>query len=204
VGRVQRLRRAHLDVAAEQCAHVVLQRARDLAVQPAAGGDQRHAQQQAGCEDEQRPAAGAQVAPGQVKQEAHACGHRAGWAARWPRPPLAGALVKTAVVQLQHAVAPCAKSRSCVTSTIVEPLSACSSKSRSRTSAPVWSSSVAGRLVGQQHARAVHQRARDSHALLLAAGELARVVIQPGAQAHALQQRTRASHRVACAGDLQR
>jgi hypothetical protein len=32
---------------------------------------------------------------------------------------------------------------------------------------------VAGRLVGQQQRGPVHQRARDGHALLLAAGELA-------------------------------
>ena len=36
---------------------------------------------------------------------------------------------------------------------------------------------VAGRLVGQQDRRVVDQRARDRHALLLAAGELARVVV---------------------------
>ena len=46
---------------------------------------------------------------------------------------------------------------------------------------------VAGRLVGQQQARLAGQRARDRHALLLAAGQLGRVVLHARAQAHAGQ-----------------
>ena len=41
---------------------------------------------------------------------------------------------------------------------------------------------VAGRLVGEQEARPVHQRPRQGHALLLAARELGRVVAQAGAR----------------------
>ena len=43
---------------------------------------------------------------------------------------------------------------------------------------------VAGRLVGHEDRRAVDQRPGDRHALLLAAGELAGVVVHPVAQAH--------------------
>src|SRR3989442_365985 len=46
---------------------------------------------------------------------------------------------------------------------------------------------VAGRLVGEQDARLVHQRPRDSHALPLAAGQLVRLVLHPIPQRHALQ-----------------
>jgi hypothetical protein len=47
---------------------------------------------------------------------------------------------------------------------------------------------VAGRLVGQQQPGPVHQRAGNRHALLLAAGELARVVVQPGPEPDPPQQ----------------
>ena len=42
---------------------------------------------------------------------------------------------------------------------------------------------VAGRLVGQDELGVVHQAAGDRHALLLAAGELRRPVVEPLAQA---------------------
>ena len=43
---------------------------------------------------------------------------------------------------------------------------------------------VAGRLVGQENARLVHQRPGDGHALPLAAGELVGPVLHPVAQPH--------------------
>ena len=46
---------------------------------------------------------------------------------------------------------------------------------------------VAGRLVGQQECRTVHECARDSLALLLAARELIRVVVDAIAEADHLQ-----------------
>ena len=49
---------------------------------------------------------------------------------------------------------------------------------------------VAGRLVGDQQGAAVDQRPGDRHALLLAAGELRRLVVEPVAQADALEQRS--------------
>ena len=42
---------------------------------------------------------------------------------------------------------------------------------------------IARGLVGQDHPRAVHERARDGHALLLAARELARKMPQPVGEA---------------------
>ena len=42
---------------------------------------------------------------------------------------------------------------------------------------------VAGRLVGQQDRRVVDERPRDGHALLLAAGQLVRVMVRPLLQA---------------------
>ena len=47
----------------------------------------------------------------------------------------------------------------------------------------------AGRLVGQQHVAAVHEGARNAHALLLPAGELARLVLQAVGHAQAREQR---------------
>jgi acyl-CoA thioesterase-1 len=52
---------------------------------------------------------------------------------------------------------------------------------------------VAGGLVGEQQARLVDERAGDRDALLLAAGELRRVVVEPLAEPHALQQLRRAA-----------
>ena len=46
---------------------------------------------------------------------------------------------------------------------------------------------VAGRLVGQDQRGLVDQRAGDGHALLLAAGEFGRLVVQPVAQAEPLE-----------------
>ena len=43
------------------------------------------------------------------------------------------------------------------------------------------------RLIQQQHARPLHQRARQRHALTLAAGELIRHAIAEAAQLHQLQ-----------------
>ena len=47
---------------------------------------------------------------------------------------------------------------------------------------------VAGRLVRQDELRLVHERARQGHAPLLAAGKLAGIGIDPVAQAYQLQQ----------------
>ena len=46
---------------------------------------------------------------------------------------------------------------------------------------------IARRLVGEQQRRLRDERARDRHALLLAARQLARLVIQPLAEPHALE-----------------
>ena len=46
---------------------------------------------------------------------------------------------------------------------------------------------VAGRLVGQQQLRVVHERAGNRHALLLAAGQLVRMMAEPFAQADGAQ-----------------
>jgi hypothetical protein len=43
---------------------------------------------------------------------------------------------------------------------------------------------VAGGLIGQEHGRIVHQRARNGRSLLLPAGEFARAVVCAGGQSH--------------------
>ena len=78
IGR-QRLGRFDLHVATEDQPRVVAQRVGHLAVQAAARRHERHAQHQAGDEDPQAPAAGAQVAPGQVKQKGHRSPPAGGW-----------------------------------------------------------------------------------------------------------------------------
>jgi len=55
------------------------------------------------------------------------------------------------------------------------------------TSTLVFRVEIAGRLVGEQQRRVVHQRPRDGDTLLLASGELIRMVAQPVAEAHGLQ-----------------
>ncbi len=63
---------------------------------------------------------------------------------------------------------------------------------------------VAGGLVGQQQARAVHQCAGDGHSLLLATRQLRRPVVQAVAQAHPPQHRGSRVVRPAHTGHLQR
>ena len=48
---------------------------------------------------------------------------------------------------------------------------------------------IAGRFVGQQQTRRPRERTRDSDALLLAAGKLARIVMQALRQTDAIEQR---------------
>ena len=55
---------------------------------------------------------------------------------------------------------------------------------------------ISGRLVGQQHARRIGDRARDRDALLLAAGKFRRPVREPLAQAEIGQQLGRALARL--------
>ena len=59
---------------------------------------------------------------------------------------------------------------------------------------------VARRLVGQQQGRAVDQRPRDGHALLLAAGHLRRLVVGAIGQADAVQQHVRKADGLALPG----
>ena len=70
--------------------------------------------------------------------------------------------------------------------------------------AAVGAVEVAGRLVGQHDRRIVGQRARERHALLLAARELRRVVMRAAGQPDFLEQRSARAPRVGDAGDLHR
>src|SRR5690606_3719220 len=63
---------------------------------------------------------------------------------------------------------------------------------------------ISGRLVGEQDPRLVDERARERDALLLAARELRRIMIEPAAQAHALEQRRGPRRDVAVAAQLER
>ena len=69
---------------------------------------------------------------------------------------------------------------------------------------PVPESRLPGRLVGQQDRGLVRQRARDRDALLLAAGELRRIVMAARAEADFRQQRVGPRARIRRAGDLER
>ena len=63
---------------------------------------------------------------------------------------------------------------------------------------------VAGRLVGEHDRRVVGQRARERDPLLLAAGQLRRIVMGAAGQPDFLQQLLGARPRVGDAGDLHR
>ena len=76
-----------------------------------------------------------------------------------------------------------ARPASCVTMMIVLPSRSLRSFSSVHDLARRAAVEIAGRLVGEQQVRLVRQRARDRHALLLAAGELARAVLLPSAEA---------------------
>ena len=88
-----------------------------------------------------------------------------------------------------------AMSGSCVTRTMVMPCSF-SSWNSAITSIGRARVEVAGRLVGEEERRLGDQRARDRDALLLAAGELARLVVETIAEADALERRD--GQRAAC------
>ena len=79
-----------------------------------------------------------------------------------------------------------------VTITTVWPSSSTASRSSARMSLPVAVSSAPGRLVGEDHLRPGDQRAGDRDALLLAARELARPVLdavaEPDAAGHLVSQ----------------
>ena len=80
-------------------------------------------------------------------------------------------------------------SGSCVTTTSVIPLSRFSRWKMRHDLDAGARVERAGRLVRQDELRIVDQRARDGHALLLSAGELARLVIDAVRQAHRVQRR---------------
>ncbi len=61
---------------------------------------------------------------------------------------------------------------------------------------------IAGRLVGQHDRRIVRQRARQRDPLLLAAGQLRRVVMRPSGEPDLLEQLLRSMSRVANAGNF--
>ena len=80
---------------------------------------------------------------------------------------------------------------SCVTITTVLP-STWTERSSARISLAGLRVEVAGRLVREHEARAVHERARDRDALALAARELRRQVPRASREADALERRERA------------
>ena len=80
----------------------------------------------------------------------------------------------------------------CVTTTMVVPRCLLMAKKRSWICSARRRVEVARRLVGEQELRLEQQRARERHALLLAAGELARAVQDALLQPHLFEQRARA------------
>jgi hypothetical protein len=83
----------------------------------------------------------------------------------------------------------------CVITAVVVPSSRLTRSSTLSTSRPVCRVERAGGLVAEQHVRALGDGARDGDALLLAAGELRREVVQPLAEADQ-RQRLLGAHRV--------
>ena len=86
---------------------------------------------------------------------------------------------------------------SCVTSTIVWPSAWLLAQHGPRTSRACGRVEVAGRLVGEQDARAVDERAGDRDTLLLTAGEVAGHTRRHLVEAETLEQICRAAPRLA-------
>ena len=84
----------------------------------------------------------------------------------------------------------CITKGSCVAVTIVTPSSA-TARSSPKICAPVAESSSPVGSSAMMHAGVVRERARDRHALLLAAGQLVRPVVRPPREAHELDQLAR-------------
>ena len=95
-------------------------------------------------------------------------------------------------------------SRSCVTSTSVVPFASLRSKRSSITRWPVAVSRLPVGSSANSTAGRVDEGAGDGDALLLAAGELARVVPEPGLEPDLRQHGTRARARVGTACELER
>ena len=70
----------------------------------------------------------------------------------------------------------------------VRPCSRCISRSKLCSSAAGRFVEIARRLVGEEHGRLTDERARDGHALLLAAGERTRAMLEPMSESDAAQQ----------------
>ena len=83
----------------------------------------------------------------------------------------------------------------CVMTTVVVPSSRLTWASASRTTMPVRDVERAGRLVAQQHVGPLGDGARDRHALLLAARELRREMVEPLIEADQAQRLLR-RHRI--------
>ena len=81
----------------------------------------------------------------------------------------------------------------CVMTAVVVPSSRLTRSITSSTTTPVCDVERPGRLVAQQHVGPLGDRPRDRHALLLAAGQLRREVVQPLAQADQLAAPPRAA-----------
>ena len=71
--------------------------------------------------------------------------------------------------------------------TMVMPSCCCSSRSSARIDFAGGGVEIAGGLIREKNFGAIHERARDGHALLLAAGKFRGPVTQAVSQAHALQ-----------------
>ena len=86
-------------------------------------------------------------------------------------------------------------SRSCVITSDRRALARCSSRSSATISAPERAVEVAGRLVGEHDRRPPDERARDRHALALAARQLLGAVVEPVRRARRARAPSRARRR---------
>ena len=121
------------------------------------------------------------------------------------RPPAtASSLTERPSRSTSRASATAATFASWVTSTSVTRRVRRTCSSRSRMWRAVGAVEIPGRLVGEHQRRIVGQRARDRHALLLAARELRRIVMAAIVQPHLVEQRLGAGGGIGAARDLHR
>ena len=134
-------------------------------------GDRRHAQHEAGEKNAKARKAAAHLAPRQPEGEGR------NWFTRWrSSATMAPSFSRTMRRQRR------ASASSCVTRNRVVPSRACSAKSRSATLAGM-AVEIAGGFVGEENFRARRHGAGKRHALLFAAGQLARIMLEAGAEA---------------------
>ena len=156
-------------------------------------GDRHDAERDAGDEDEKPAHAGAQLAQRKFKREqGRAAGRQRRSCARLHAARLSMRPERSRTMRSQR----CASAASCVTSTSVVPRSRVACEQQIDDLLAGGFVEIAGRLVGHQDRRIGRMRACERHALLLAAGELRRIMDSRSARPTAVKLAPRALVRV--------